>query len=57
MLLEFLKNAGLLSLMVLPFSLYFNWQKIGYKVAASCSWHGGTFMASGIGTITLINMR
>lgn len=57
MLLEYLKNAGLLSLLVLPFSLYLNLKKIGYKVAASYSWRGETFTASGIGTITLINMK
>jgi hypothetical protein len=52
-----LPYAGLLSLLVLPFSLYLNYKKIGHKVAASYSWRTGSFIASGIGTVTLINMK
>jgi hypothetical protein len=54
MLTDFLKNLGLVTL---PFSIYFAWTRVGHKVAASYSWHVGKFTASGIGSVTLINMK
>lgn len=54
MLLELLKTAGLISL---PFTIYFAWMKLGYRVAASYSWQMGGYTAEGIGSITLINMK
>lgn len=51
---EVLKQA---SLILLPFSLYFVWLKLGHKVAASYSWRVSRLTASGIGSVTLINMK
>jgi hypothetical protein len=54
MLIEVLKYVGLVAL---PFTIYFAWKKIGYRVAASYSWRAGPLIASGIGSVTLINMK
>ncbi|SEH38648.1 hypothetical protein [Magnetospirillum fulvum] len=51
---ELLKYIGLVSL---PFTIYFAWLKIGYKVAASYSWRFNRLTASGIGSVTLVNMK
>jgi hypothetical protein len=53
-LLEMLHNVGLV---VLPFTIYFFWKKIGQKISASYSWRSDLLVASGIGTITLINLK
>jgi hypothetical protein len=57
MLREILNNVGLVGLVTLPFTIYFFWKKLGHKVAASYSWRVGPLIASGIGTVTLINMK
>ncbi len=51
---DLLKSAGLISL---PFTIYFAWMKIGHRVAAIYSWRVGPLIASGIGTVTLINLK
>jgi hypothetical protein len=57
MLRDILNNVGLVGLVTLPFTIYFFWKKLGHKVAASYSWRVGPLIASGIGTVTLINMK
>lgn len=54
MILEYIKT---LSLLTVPFAIYFAWMKIGERVAASYSWHVGTLISSGIGSVTLINLK
>jgi hypothetical protein len=46
-----------IGLVALPFTIYFGWKRIGYRVAASYSWRSGGLVASGISNITLINMK
>jgi hypothetical protein len=53
-LLQMLHNVGLVAL---PFTIYFFWKKIGQKISASYSWRSELLVASGIGTITLINLK
>lgn len=51
---DFLKFA---TIVTIPFALYIYWTKIGYKVSSSYSWRVGRFVAGGIGSVTLINMK
>ena len=52
--LEFMKYAGLA---ILPFSLYFAWLRVGSDVSARCTWSFDRIRASGIGEVTLVNMK
>jgi hypothetical protein len=49
-----LSYAGLVAL---PFTLFFAWSRIGYKVAANHTWRVGRRSASGPSRVTLVNMK
>lgn len=52
--LDVLRNLGLIAL---PFTLYFAWTKIGFRVVVQPTWSGRRHAASGISRLTLINMK
>ncbi|WAS58275.1 hypothetical protein MK974_31010 [Burkholderia ambifaria] len=51
---DILRNLGLV---VIPFTLYFAWTKIGFRVVVQPTWSVRRHAASGIGRLTLINMK
>lgn len=51
---DVLRNLGLVAI---PFTLYFAWTKIGYRVVVQPTWSARRHAASGISRLTLINMK
>ena len=51
---EALKYLGLTSL---PFSIFFGFSKVGYRVEADYKWTWGMFYAPGISSVTLVNLK
>ncbi|WP_143287223.1 hypothetical protein [Burkholderia pseudomallei] len=51
---DILRNLGLVAI---PFTLYFAWTKIGFRVVVQPTWSVRRHAASGIGRLTLINMK
>ncbi len=51
---DILRNLGLIAI---PFTLYFAWTKIGFRVIVQPTWGEKRHAASGISRLTLMNMK